>query len=550
MVLAASQPINADSSIYVVIEGQADPASVLRLRMQTEPLSLNPITADGASAADINAFVVESLLALDQETNRWIPQLADRFTRATDGRSFEFHLRTGARWSDAMPVTAFDVKFSFDAIFDDRYRAAHMRPYYEGIAGVDVLDESTVRFRTGGVYYADLAACAQLPIVPRHVYELRAGAASAFNVGLQGTVIGSGPYVFASWQAGRSIRLDRNPLWWGGGGASPTPNQDGRPESLRFLFVSDDSVALQLMRRRELDYTPLTGDEYARLEAEAKNPRQGSDFTVVRVRNQSPKNVKSVVFNLERPLFQDPRVREALNLLADREGMIRRFFHGYMAAAAGPWYKQNAYADGRVSPLPFDPARALELLRGAGWNDAEGEFTLSRLVDGKKTDLRFELLVFDRDDLRYLTALKEDARQIGVAIELKVVGESAFNEALRTGQFEAADFSHGAVWVEFDPKSSWHSTRFPDAGINYGRYAQPEADALIDQALRELDGGRRIPIMQALFRTIARALPEIFLFNETDTFYAVQKRVERDRDSYGYDVGINRWRVTAGEGEK
>src|SRR4051812_723693 len=116
----------------VLGDPRAPRGGALTLRRAGEPFSLNPIIADGHGAVDIQFQIIEPLLTRDPEDYEWRPALADSWRVAPDGRSYEFHLREDAAWSDGRPVTADDVKFSFDVLFDPHFPTAHMRPYYEG----------------------------------------------------------------------------------------------------------------------------------------------------------------------------------------------------------------------------------------------------------------------------------------------------------------------------------------------------------------------------------------------------------------------------------
>ena len=355
------------------------------------------------------------------------------------------------------------------------------------------------------------------------------------------SVVGSGPYAFDVWQSGRMIRLKKNPLWWGW--EAGVPEGFGRPQYLSLYFVTDNNVAIEMMRKGELDYTSLTSDEFSRLEGEE---RRG--FIVERVSNLVPKNVKNLAFNLSKPLFEDRELRKAISLLVDREMIVDRFFHGFMMPASGPWYSQSAYSDPTRTPDKYDPAAALAALRKSGWEDTNGDFILDRMVkneDGsqRRQNLHFTILSQTPEDLRYLSVLKQDARQIGVDIDLKLVSEVVFNEAMRTGRFDAAVVGRGAAWVEFDPKVSWNSKSLPINGYNFGRYNDPKSDELIDQAVSEPSFEKRIPIMRELYNRIVDAQPEVFLFNERDTFYAVGERIERDKPTFNYDIGTSYWRL-------
>jgi ABC-type transport system substrate-binding protein len=154
-----------------------------------EPDSINPITARDAYSAEINSFIFDGLLTTDPDTNDWKPGLADKWESSKDGLTYTFHLRDGLQFHDGQPVTADDVKFSFDYIRDDRYKAAEKRPYYDNFIGCTKVDDHTVKFVAKKKIFNNLMVLASggfMAILPKHFYE---DPNKRFD-----TIIGSGPY--------------------------------------------------------------------------------------------------------------------------------------------------------------------------------------------------------------------------------------------------------------------------------------------------------------------------------------------------------------------
>src|SRR5690606_24878541 len=118
-----------------------------------EPTTLNPITSTDGGAAEVQGYVLEGLLTQDLDTYEWKPALAESWEVSKDGMEFTYRLREGVKWHDGQPLTAADVKFSFDVIFDEKYNTAHKRPYYESIKEVQILDERTVKFIVKDTYF-------------------------------------------------------------------------------------------------------------------------------------------------------------------------------------------------------------------------------------------------------------------------------------------------------------------------------------------------------------------------------------------------------------
>src|SRR5690606_5528660 len=207
--------------------------------------------------------------------------LADKWSKSEDGRRFDFHLREGARWSDGEPVMVEDVLFSFNAIFDNRYEAAHLRPFYSAIEKVTPLGDGWIRFHVKSPYYRNFVSAATLRILPKHLYGGRFD-----DPRFHRNVYGSGPSQFHRYTPGHSIELRKTPFWWGAD--SPDGASSFSAPRVLFRFVREANVALEMMRKDRLDYLPLGFDLYRGL-ATGTIPDRG--IRVVKARNAMPRGI-------------------------------------------------------------------------------------------------------------------------------------------------------------------------------------------------------------------------------------------------------------------
>src|SRR5579885_2343330 len=178
--------------------------------LDDDPTTLNPISSSDAYSAEIESLVFDSLGARDEDTYEWMPMLAEKWEAAKDGKSYTFHLREGVKFSDGTPVTAEDVKYSFDCYFDNRFPAPHKKVYFENIQEAKILDPKTVQFIVKQPYYLNEEVLAGLTILPKHVYGVGDPKDSKFNK----TLVGAGPYLFEEWEKGQRITMKKNPHYW------------------------------------------------------------------------------------------------------------------------------------------------------------------------------------------------------------------------------------------------------------------------------------------------------------------------------------------------
>ncbi|HOT51455.1 MAG TPA: ABC transporter substrate-binding protein, partial [Candidatus Hydrogenedentes bacterium] len=179
-------------------------------RLSNEPAHLNPLTSSDAYASGIMSFIFDSLIERDNATLAIKPSLAESWDIAPDHLTYTFRLRKGVVFSDGQPLTAHDVKFTFDKLMDPTTDAAALRNYYQDVTSCEILDEHAIRFVCKKPYFKHLTMLGGLRIIPRHVY-----AEGDFNSHPNNRKpVGSGPYVFEKWETGLQIVLARNETYW------------------------------------------------------------------------------------------------------------------------------------------------------------------------------------------------------------------------------------------------------------------------------------------------------------------------------------------------
>ncbi|RZA08424.1 MAG: hypothetical protein EOP11_04890 [Proteobacteria bacterium] len=503
------------------------------IRYGEEPPTLNPLLPP-TDDSWITAFLLESLLYKNPETYEWEPLLAESFKISDEGKTFDFTLRKNARWSDGKPVTARDIEFSYQLNFDARYPAAERRAALENVKSLEVIDDHHVRFHVAAGSFLNFRTVASLKILPRHIFRIpdegETPGLRAHPLQIQ-YPIGSGPYRFDNWAAGRSLTLVRNPRWWGW----QDPENLGKfnPYRLTFRFVGADHLAYEMLKRGDLDYINLTPEQYLKA---LDNYSPSMPFVLQKVTNSFPTFMNSLVFNLRKPLFQDARVRRALVAMIDRPTIQRTFFRGLSDLAVGPWYNESVFADPAVRPITYDRAASISLLSQAGWEKAPEERFFFRRINGKKEFLKFTILTSNRVALRHLTFIKEDAARAGVDIEIKLVDRTTFTQSLDARTFEVVDYGWGSP-VEFEPSPAWACSQAKE-GLNISGFCDPRVDELAAKAASTFSIDARIPYLREMYRRVAEAVPQIFLLNENSTYYAVSRRVGRSRNFFKYDAGV------------
>lgn len=502
------------------------------LSMSSEPQTLNPLTSTDVYAQQLHAYVMDGLMTMDIDKYEYVPGLAHKVEKDPKGMWYIFHIRKDAKWHDGKPLTAQDVKFSYDAIMDSRFDTAHARPYFENIKDCEIIDDYTVKFNIKKKYFNNfnvLASGGFMTIVPKHIY----GDPKKKNNKI---LIGSGPYILHKYNRGKSIILKRNKKWWG----NKLAHLKGafNWDKLFFRFIKDENVRMEMLKKGKIDFQELTPEAYMK---KTTGKVWKTKLEKKKVIHDGPKGYGFVAWNFKKKMFQDKKVRIALAHAMNRELMNKKFRFNMSLLATGPWYQQSPYANKEVKPIPFDPKKAQKLFKEAGWTDSDKDGVLDKKIDGKLTPFKFTLLLASRDGEKYQTVYKEDLKKLGVDMTIKLIEWNSFVKALDERKFEAVSLGWGGGSVDNDPKQIWHSDSSKAGGSNFNSYSNKEVDKLIMQGRAELDKQKRIKIYQKIYKLIADDAPYAFMFNNKFYLYGKNKKAKSLKDTYKYDIGTMYW---------
>ncbi len=526
---------NAHAAVSTLAVGNssAPQGGEFKMNLEEVPTTLNPLSSSDAYASIVQSFVMESLMERSPESYDWHPMLAKEYVVSKDGLTFEFTLRDGATWHDGKPVTVQDVKFTFDAITDktNKYKTAHLLPYFENIKEAQITGPNKIKFIVSKPYFGNFNVIAGMSIVPKHIYEKG-------GKDLNKKIIGSGAYTLDEFDRAKHIRLKKNAKWWGN--TDPARKGLHNFNSVVMRFVQDGTIAIQRTENGDFDYIGLTSEEYVK---KTNGPKWGKDILKVKMTNKAPKGYGFIGLNLKNPMFATAKTRKALSHLFNREEMIKKFLYDMSLPATGPWYQQSDYADPSVKAPKYDPKLALQMLKEDGWAPGADKI-LTKKVGNQTVRLSFTIMNPNKEAEKYLTLFKENAKQAGVDVNLKLVEWNAFIKLLDERKFEAVTLAWSGGDIDYDPKQIWHSESIANAGSNFVSYSNPKVDKLIDEVRVTLDKQARIKKLREVYKAIADDAPYIFWFNSKFGFYGVNKRIGRPKDTFTYDLGRTYWYLT------
>lgn len=440
------------------------------------PLTLNPYTFEGETIAthDLLRPVLPTLLRINPDLT-YGPSLALRVPSGRDVTdtpfSVTYHLDPRAVWSDGQPVTAEDVRFTWQAILDPRFPIAD-RSAYRHVTDVVAVDAHTVRLVFDGFYvwWPDLFSAGDF-VLPKHDLE-----GKDLGAELRDAVrVGAGPFTIESWTPGLEIVYAANPRWWGTG---------PRYQRVRVQFVPDTEMAVQLLEKSKVQALVATTE-----------PNLTARLHEVRGVGASSRYGAAwweLLFQHERAAMRNPVLRQAVAAAVDRKGMVEAFARedgrrlDTLAPGWGPGTSKAFEAVG------LDRERASTLL-------ADAKLTPAPLALGGPSNSELGGLL--------QRAVQAGLQQVGIQSEVGDPDEDRFyGQWLREGRFDLA-----VVERRGSPMGSltgtYRSTLKPPAGLSYSRLSSSAVDEALDTAdgLQKADAA----LADVVMRRLADALPAV-----------------------------------------
>ncbi|MEA2561710.1 MAG: peptide/nickel transport system substrate-binding protein [Acidobacteriota bacterium] len=435
------------------------------------------------------------------------PLLASSYEFSPDRKTLTFHLRKDAVWSDGVPITADDVRFTWqaqrhpDVGWDSAYMVEH-------ITDVEVVDPKTARYHFAKTYAKQLQDANEGVILPKHAWEkIPFPKWRENNDWFREHLVVSGPFTVGTWEPQQQVVLVRNPRYF---------RQD-RPylDKVVIRNIADPASLLTQLFSGEVDFVPQVQPvDMERIQAD---PR-------LRVIPYWFRLYVCVIWNERNPLFADADVRRALTLGIDRQTIVDTLFpHGTARIAVSPIVQSVWAFDRSLGALPYDPQESRRILESKGWKDSNGDGILDK--EGKP--FSFVLLSNGGNQQRNDAAvmIQEQLKQAGVRAEPRVVEFNTLVNDATGGTFEAMVFGFN-IDTSMDMTAQFGSEAMEEG--NFGAYKNPEFDRLMAEAMGKPDIRDAKPILDRIQQIIHRDQPATFLW-ESQRMSAINRRIQGAR---------------------
>jgi peptide/nickel transport system substrate-binding protein len=478
------------------------------------PLTLDPADYSHRETETVIRNMFDGLITRDTRSGVHL-EIAESM-EWLDDTTLEVKIHQGVLFHDGVELTADDIIFTYERILTDdsiEYPEPHSSPrrgFLGSLQSVERVDDYTVLMNFSRPWPVWSQLLVHNQIIPKHYME---------EVGTQGFIanpIGTGPFKFVSATSGfDEIVLERFDDYYGGAADLP-PVEPACVSGAVFRTIPEASTRVAALLAGEVDIITEVPPELVRLLDQTPG---------VQIYSAPSTRPIWMQLNVNRPPFDDMRVRQALNYAVDKELLIETLYNGMGQPLAGVLSPLNNMAHPDLTPYPYDPDRALELLAEAGWVDSNDDGMLER--NGQP-------MAFVIDSPPEMAVLTESIagllREIGIDASVRVWEYGVVLPLLLSGERQAyvSDWGDSA----FDPvghiEAKWHTY---EEGVpywgrgNFSNYSNPTVDELIVAGETEADVEARQALYYEAQEILYEEAPAVFLLLP-NVFEAASDRVQ------------------------
>ncbi len=537
-----STPIPVDADTSKCEPGQY--SSRVLIGAIGDPKTFNPVVDNESSSRDINGRLYASLISRDNITQEIVPSLAYAWDFSDDKLELTFHMRRGVLWSDGIPVSAYDIEFTYNTIYDPRVQNSLndiMRVNGKPFVGAAV-DSFTFKVTIPSPFAPFLMWAGSVPIIPKHILEpdLDKGTFdSAYNVSWPAEkLVSCGPFLIEKYESGVKAVLRRNPNYW------RIDGQNNRlPYLERIIHVNLRSTETMLLKFQTGDLDMLEITKLADVPVLERDAKKG-DYRVVSLgstMNQSmfwfnmnpgkDKSGKPFVTPYKLKWFTDVRWRRAMSHATDRRGISETVFGGLAEPAYSVESPANkVWYNPTIKRYEYDLDKARKLLDDMGLIDRDGD-GIREDADGNLVE--FTMITNTGNDQRELIGniIKSDLAKIGVKMNfnpiefntlvVKIDNEYDYESCLLGLGGGDPDPSSGQhIWLSSGRMHQWYPAQ-PKPATDW----EARIDQLMNLQMTTLDKDQRKVYYDEVQYIISDMVPYVYLVTP-QVFVAVRNKFQ------------------------
>jgi peptide/nickel transport system substrate-binding protein len=427
-----------------------------------------------------------------------VPSLATNWSISENGKIYTFKLREGVRFHDGTPFTSDDAKISLETVSKHNPRSVGT---FRELVSVSAPDSHTLKltFKSPAPYIFAGLTSVDAPMMPKHALE----GTSPEKSKLANHPIGTGPFKFIEWRRGEFVRLDKNEKYW----------RENLPYLDRVVarFVPDSSTRASLLEKESVHFAGLGSIPFNMVNRLEKN----SNLAVTTQGNELISQVSELIFNTQRPPFDNKKVRQAINYAVDRDFLIKNVFFGYAKPAKGP-ISSNYSVTGlfNAGVKNYGVENRIELA-----NNLLDEAGFLRKKDGIRFKIVHDILPYGEEWRRAGEAVQQQLSAVGINVVLRNEDVPSWIRRVYTNyDFE---MTSSYLFNLADPVIGMHRglhSYFIQKGtpfVNGARWKSDRADQLMNQATVETNHDARAKAYQDLSSIVAEESPIVYTMEIT-----------------------------------
>jgi|Deesub1362B_J571_1020462.scaffolds.fasta_scaffold01948_3 ABC-type transport system substrate-binding protein len=463
-----------------------------------EPPTLDPALTEDATSASYIVEIFSGLVTINEELEV-VPDIAKSWDVSEDGTVYTFYLRKDVKFHDGKPVTAHDFKYSIERACDPKTGSVvadtylgdivgakeKLRGEAEEVSGVRVIDDYTLEITIDApkVYFLAKLTYPTAFVVDKENVE---GPHQPWTDFPNGT----GPFKLAEYRWGLRIVLERNELYYG----EPKPALD------RVNFILAGGSPMTMYETGELDSVPVGLADFERV-MDPTNPLNKELYMV-----KPTYSTFYIGFNVNKPPFDDKKVRQAFNYAVDKDKYVKVVWKGMQIKANGilppgmPGYNEE------LEGYPYDPEKARQLIAESKYGSVENfpEITIS--VPGRGGAVA-----------RQVAAIVEMyKRNLGVDITIEQTEWAIYLSDLKAGRYQMFGITAGWIADYPDPQDFLEILFHSKSETNHTGYSNPEVDRLLEEAAVEKDFEKRMKLYQEAEKIILDDAPWVPLTHDCE----------------------------------
>ncbi len=491
-------------------------------RFDTYPKSLNYFTSSDVYSGPVAGRVMEVLVQSDAETLEPTRGLAKSWILADDKLSCTYILDERAKFSDGTPLTADDIIFTFDTLFNEKNNTAPIRSFLDALKSWEKIDAHTVKFHFNRIHFQNIERVGGVYILQKSFYGVKG---KNFNEDFNFDVTGSGPYLFdkKESQRNRKIVLKRNKNWWGL--AVDEWKNLYNFDKIVFDVIKEDRVAFESLKKGTLDWMEFRANAIEIWVKETQGKQFEKDGNLVKFTYPKayPSSWGGVALNMRHSPLSDLKFRQALQYLYNRPQFIEKLFYNLNVPIRGPWGNFSPYASPNLKVILPDEKKAKSLLDEAGFKSVDDDGILYRTRDGKKERAELKIMFAYQPHEKYLTIFKEDAKKVGVKIDLQLMEWAAAMKLVNEFKFDA--FVLGWAGDPTPAPSQLWASKYANEhdSSNLPGFSNKEFDNLMYEAEKTFETEKRYPLFYKMEEMIVAEQPYIWSWQQKDHLFVYNK---------------------------